>query len=505
MTINNNNNNNNNNQSIASEAISNTLKTTKGKQGLFVMIPVKISGMSAKRTVKSLRQLTADGVDVSDNKKVSNPSIEFIESKSIAFAGRYRDKVITIFRQCGFNLGNSLYLTEEKHIHHVYTEILKFKKEFDADVLTFVDEYDEKLEAQILLNPSIAKEIMKHSPTRASIVKSFKFRIGVPQALQIKSTFEGIDKLLEEAGESINPACHVIDPIIESIAADMTHFWRYNLRSVRAAIENKNKRDDFSNPLNNRNGIKGVFMTVLKNMKTKIEDLYVLEPKLHLLADEVDRIVNMIPGGYNRADVTFSDYDVAVKMNEMASRLMDPAYITQLISVNHAEQADIDDAEFITQALSLEAEKQNSQVEEVTVDLAALFSTASTLDSETADANLALHLESESESKDVSTNVDAVLRLMDEKLDEEIASKLQSQSETSDITLPINFSNFDETEVEVTSSQATKAETIVDADFITQALSTETIKPTREMDVAPQLETYETLQSVDLSSLFASL
>ncbi|EJO2025805.1 hypothetical protein NRC85_003985 [Vibrio parahaemolyticus] len=356
-------------ETTVSKAVQNTLDSTKGREGLFVIIPVTVSSPATHRTVKTLKQTTSSGEDVTSNRKVHNATVEMFDPKSISFTVRYRDQMKALLREEGFNLGNGLYLVSEAKVDKLYRKIISCMKKYNADVEDFLTNYPKLIQQQMLLNPKLREEIKKHHPSEAELRRSFRFRVGAPQAVQVHSCVSNVKEIFKEEGVSTNLATGMMEPIIESICTDLKHFWNYNLRNIRRAMEEPQYRESFSNVANKKSGMKGIFLTLLQNMRAKVQEAEALEPRLSKVTGEFNKLIDSIP---DKNMITesgmYSNYDVSVRVNEFATRMSEPEYIQYLVNSEMDASKTEDDVKAVTEmAEQIRMEAEQTETREVTL------------------------------------------------------------------------------------------------------------------------------------------
>ncbi|MDA0152394.1 DUF3150 domain-containing protein [Vibrio sp. Makdt] len=471
-------------QTSIEAAVGNTLQATQGAEGLFAIIPVTVSSPSPFRTVQTLKTVTSKGDDVTGNRKVHNSTVEMFDPTEIAFGKRIRDNVRALFREHGYNLGNGLFLVAASKLEFIYKEIINYLREYDSEVMTFLDNYPDLIQKQILLNPKLKAEVEKHHPSIEAMKSSFQFRIGAPQAVQIHSSFNSVTDLLKTEGVEINSG--MIEPIISSLASDMKHFWNYNIRTIRRAMEDKNYRDSFSNPHNRRTGVKGVFLSVLKNMRNKTQDAEKLDGRLAMVTAEFDAMIDSIPDKDIIKDThLYTNYDVAVRVNEFASRMCESEYLTGLINTSKDVNGTEDDAVAIAK-LTEQYQEEASQSAEQEVSLEGLLFGCS---ESQVDVNADLS------NKDGEVDLNALLSGTEGPVETKVETK-PNELTVDSVTVETGSVKFNASNVEIDELAVT-----------TEQINDETIQTQEQVEeeAEPQLQTTAKLAGeVDLKELFST-
>ncbi|MEZ8733630.1 DUF3150 domain-containing protein [Vibrio sp. 10N.239.312.D08] len=535
---------NDNNSSVA-VAVENTLEATKGHEGVFVIIPFSVSVPSPSRTVGTLKHTNSSGQDVTDNRKVGNATVEMFSPKEINFGKVIRDRVRAMFREHGFNLGNGLFLISETKVEWVYSQILSSLTEFEQSVETFLDEYPSLIKKQMFLQPKLREEISKYHPSVENLRKAFRFRIGAPQAVQVHSCVQSVQNLFSNSNVQTEIAAGLIDPIVESLAQDMKHFWNYNIRSVRKAMEQPEYREDFTNPSNRRSGIRGVFLTILQNMQSKVKEAEKLEPSLAKVSAEFDKMMKNIPDSKSiTKESMYFNYEVGVKINEFATRMSEAEYLMALINAEKGAKETVDHATAIAELAAkhqLEAESEEEREVSLTdflcgnVDLD--FGEESEPTKETsiaADAETNIEVESQ-EATDIdveapSGEVDLadivepnkqqakVVDVQTEKVDTKVDTKVETPIETPAAKMPIEQEQpmldaqreTDSVTIETSSVEFDALSVTIDSEQLQAGNVTQKTAQAQqaviEEEHEPELQTIASLSNeVDLEALFADL
>ncbi len=541
-----------------SEAINNTLANTNGREGLFVIIPVSVSAPSNFRTVKTLKQTTATGDDVTANRKVRSSAVEMFDADAVGFAKKHRDNIKALFREVGFNLGNGLFLVSEAKVDALYRKIISFMKEYNAQVEDFFVSYPKLVQQQMLLNPKLKEEIQKHHPTENQLRRSFRFRIGAPQAVQVHACVTSVENILQQEGMHNTLASGMMEPIVESICTDLKHFWNYNLRNIRKAMESPTYKESFTNVSNRKSGVKGIFLTLLRNMQSKVKEAEALEPRLAKLSAEFEKLISSIPDKNSITDGSmYSNYEVSVRVNEFATRMSDPEYVHYLVN-SQSDTANVsDDVQKVTELaeqIRLDAEKTETRPVTLT-DLVCDAEMASTSESvgkvemtelpvvdetptsiekvniadEPAISTQSVEEKVELDDKvqtepqvaltGLSVNVDMSSKLSDKpvvKTMADIFAELEVES-NDDSTLEepaednlINGQAVDTITIDTAPADFDASSVTIEAeDVLPETIQAETIQPQKLVEpevIEPELQTNESLTKVvNLASLFADL
>ncbi|KJG37699.1 hypothetical protein UA32_12105 [Photobacterium angustum] len=151
---------------IVADAENNTLKTTGGKKGKFIIFPVRATGITGVVTLKNTKVIDNEtGLPIT-SKRLRGSALDVIPADRLRFIPQCRDEIKAIFRKYGFNLGSSLFMVHEDKIDKVLDELKVIKDTFESNLVVFINGYDDLIEGEILLNPSLAKLIETHAPKK---------------------------------------------------------------------------------------------------------------------------------------------------------------------------------------------------------------------------------------------------------------------------------------------------------------------------------------------------
>lgn len=311
---------------IISVAEENTLKTTHGEKGTFILFPVRATGITGVVTLKNTKVIDNDTGEAINSKRLRGTSLDVIPKDRLSFLSRTRDDIRAAFRKHGFNLGGSLFMVHESKVSQVLEMLKQAKDSFDNGLEEFLDSYDEMIEGEIILNPSIAKLIEAHAPNKDKIARSCKFKVGTPQAINVGTQHMLESDLFDDDGDYFS------DEVVTSFCNDVTHFWRYSLQTAKKVLETDGKdRENFINPIKKRSGLRGSCIMILKNIRDKAEDVTAINPAFANVVDYMDSQMELI-GGYKH-NTFIKDLNTAKGLLTLAENLKCEEFIHSLLSV----------------------------------------------------------------------------------------------------------------------------------------------------------------------------
>lgn len=312
---------------IVLNAEENTLKTTHGEQGKFILFPVRVTGITGVVTLKNTKVIDNETGLAITSKRLRGSTLDVIPTDRLRFISQCRDDIKAVFRKYGFNLGSSLFMVHEDKIDKVLDLLKVAKDKFESELVTFVDTYDDLIEGEMLLNPSLSKLIETHAPKKDKIARSCKFKVGTPQAINVGQQHIVESELFDQEGDYFS------DEVVTSFCSDVTHFWRYSLQTAKKVLENDGKdRENFINPIKKRSGLRGTCLMILKNIRDKAEDVTLINPSFTNVTEYMDAQVDLI-GGYDHHGSYIKDLKTAKILLTLAENLKNEDFINSLLTV----------------------------------------------------------------------------------------------------------------------------------------------------------------------------
>lgn len=333
------------NEDFVNSALSNTSAKMHGNEGLFILINIMIRGIGGKYTIKNAKVYDArSGEDLSEQEAVKNPPVQVLPTASLSFQNKARDQVSALFRKYGFDLGKNTFLLKQEKALSVYKELLIIQATLAKDTDEFYEEYPRIIEEQKFFNPKLKDIIEQYVPKREKIKQQIYMKISPPQALAIHSgAMSEVEHLLHQSGNTdISMSGGLLDQMISGFCKDVEHFWNYNLRQIRNAVNSAESKARFEDPNFKRAGVSGVAIEILKNLKSKVEEIQLLQPAFSEVGKKLDWAVSLLPDGYNTQVKSIKDFQAMKRCLEVITDLKSKEVVKNLVT-NHHESSDIYD------------------------------------------------------------------------------------------------------------------------------------------------------------------
>lgn len=332
-------------EEFVDQAINNTSAKMQGNEGLFILIHVKISGIGGKYTIKNTKIYDgASGEELSGQEAVKNPAVQLLPTSSLNFQNQARDNIYALFRREGFNLGQNMFLLKHDKALMVYKELLAIQAKLTQETEEFYIKYPDIIAEQKILNPKLKDIIEQYVPKREKIKQQIQMKIGAPQALAIHGgAMSQVEELLQKSGNAdTSMTSSLLDQIVDGFCKDVTHFWNYSLRQIKNAVEDPEKRKRFEDPKINNSGVAGVAIAILKNLKSKVEEVQLLQPGFFAVGEKLDSTVALLPDGYNTKATSIKDFAAMKKCLDVMTELKCTETVRNLV-VSYGESSDLYD------------------------------------------------------------------------------------------------------------------------------------------------------------------
>ncbi|MEF1336604.1 DUF3150 domain-containing protein [Vibrio rotiferianus] len=333
------------NEEFVNEALSNTSVRMQGNEGLFILIHVMISGIGGKYTIKNTKIYDgASGEELSGQEAVKNPSVQLLPTSSLNFQYQARDNIYALFRREGFNLGQNMFLLKHDKALMVYKELLAIQAKLTHETEEFYNKYPDIIAEQKILNPKLKDIIEQYVPKREKIKQQIRMKISAPQALAIHGgAMTEVEELLQQTGNADTTMTgSLLDQIVEGFCKDVTHFWNYSLRQIKNAVADPEKRKRFEDPKISNSGVAGVAIEILKNLKSKVEEVQLLQPGFFAIGEKLDSTVALLPDGYNTKATSIKDFAAMKKCLDVMTELKCTETVRNLV-ISYGESSDLYD------------------------------------------------------------------------------------------------------------------------------------------------------------------
>ncbi|MCQ1060620.1 DUF3150 domain-containing protein [Photobacterium sp. ZSDE20] len=332
---------------IQNKALNNSLKATQNQTGLFCLVRFTVKGFAARR-VLSDAEVRVHGLDVSKEKALGKPSLSIVDSGYTAFAHRARDEAKAKALQWGFHFGRNEYLIKMENIAQLYDELFAIEDEFWSEVDNFITNIDVFIEEQKVLYPDLASAIEAKRPTQDQLKRTYRFKIEPPQAIGIHQDAGAIlgEVLVKNGRENImNKNDDLVVQLSKGISDEARHFWRYSMQSYRES----------------GNRVRATIIDLMKRLRTKVEDVTLINPDFSRVVDVIDSAAEALPNGWNTQDAWIEDVNALKRIVDIYESLKVPEYITELVLNNSSTQDLLESAE-------VETKPESISIDELTTD-----------------------------------------------------------------------------------------------------------------------------------------
>ncbi|MUJ20504.1 DUF3150 domain-containing protein [Aliivibrio fischeri] len=295
---------------------------TNGVEGEFITLSVDISGFCIRRTLRT-SEVSVDGKNVQAKDIVKLPGIDVIPNSTVTFVSKSRDRIKASLMKVGFHFGKGEYLIPLSDVQEAYAELLKLESWYWKQVDEFAANYFDYVDEQKLLAPKYADQIDKSVPSLETALGSFKFSISSPRSVSVNNTaVELIKDIVGDRTDLLDATSSLTSQLIESIASEVKHCWRYSFRSFR---EKHAMNDDGGKTQS------GVIQTLAK-IKDKVNSVICVEPRFSKVIDVINAAVSILPKGWNTPPGEFiKDQTHLLHLVHTIESLTQPAWIENIV------------------------------------------------------------------------------------------------------------------------------------------------------------------------------